>query len=139
MGYDLKKEKIMNYKFMNDLARSDGNAELIVNNNRCRCRVLTINSNPFEPTTFKCEIYANGLSNTNSKVYTSPFEKVIFNDPATIIIWNDGTKTVVKCQNNEPFDPEKGLAMAIAKKFFGNEGNYYNQIKKWTDDYYAEG
>ena len=58
--------------------------------------------------------------------------KVIFNDPATIVFWMDGTKTVVKA-HNEPFDKEKGLAMAITKKFFGNEGNYYNKIKKWLE------
>ena len=43
-------------------------------------------------------------------------KQVIFNDPATIVIWSDDTKTTVKC-NNEPFDEEKGLAMAISKKF----------------------
>ena len=56
--------------------------------------------------------------------------KVIFSDPATILFWNDGTKTVVKCQPDETFDPEKGVAMAIAKRALGNEGNYYNIIKK---------
>lgn len=58
-------------------------------------------------------------------------ERVIFNDPATIVFWKDGSKTVVKAQNGEPFDTEKGLTMAIVKKIFGNEGNYYNKIKKW--------
>lgn len=56
--------------------------------------------------------------------------RVIFNDPATIVIWNDGSKTVVKA-SNEPFDPEKGLAMAIAKKALGNRGNYYEIFKKY--------
>ena len=42
--------------------------------------------------------------------------KVIFNPPATIIFWTDDTKTVVKCGENDEFDPEKGLAMAFAKK-----------------------
>ena len=56
--------------------------------------------------------------------------RVIFNDPATIVIWNDGSKTVVKA-SNEPFDPEKGLAMAIAKKALGNKGNYYEVFKKY--------
>lgn len=56
--------------------------------------------------------------------------KVIFNDPATIILWSDGTKTVVKVEN-EPFDPEKGMAMAVSKKFFGNGYSYYNQFKRW--------
>lgn len=60
-------------------------------------------------------------------------KQVIFNAPATIVLWNDGTKTVVKCEN-EDFDPEKGLAMAIAKKAFGNQGNYYNQFKKWLPE-----
>lgn len=56
--------------------------------------------------------------------------KVVFNDPATIILWDDETKTVVKAEN-EPFDPEKGMAMAIAKKFLGNNHAYYNQFKRW--------
>ena len=60
--------------------------------------------------------------------------KVIFNDPATIVLWRDGTKTVVKCQGGDVFDPEKGLAMAIAKKAFGNKGNYYKEFKKWLPE-----
>lgn len=56
---------------------------------------------------------------------------VIFNDPATIVFWADGTKTVVKSQDDDIFDPEKGLAMAISKKALGNKGNYCNEFKKW--------
>lgn len=58
-------------------------------------------------------------------------KNVIFNDPATIVFWEDGTKTVVKCQDGDEFDPEKGLAMAIAKKAYGNKGSYCNKLKKW--------
>ena len=58
-------------------------------------------------------------------------KNVIFNDPATIVFWDDGTKTVVKCQDGDEFDPEKGLAMAIVKKSYGNKGNYCNKLKKW--------
>ena len=59
--------------------------------------------------------------------------KVIFNDPATIVFWSDGTKTVVKCDERDEFDPEKGLAMAICKKHFG--GGFYNDIfKKWIPE-----
>jgi len=60
-------------------------------------------------------------------------KKVIFNDPATIVYWPDGSKTVVKSEN-ESFDPEKGLAMAIAKKYLGNEGNYYDVFRKWLPE-----
>ena len=59
-------------------------------------------------------------------------KKVIFNNPATIVIWADDTKTIVKAQNGETFDPEKGLAMAITKKSLGNEGRYFDVIKKWA-------
>lgn len=65
-------------------------------------------------------------------------KNVIFNPPATIIFWADGSKTVVKTQNGEEFDPEKGLSMAIAKKHFGNNGNYFEVIKKWTEKYTAK-
>lgn len=60
---------------------------------------------------------------------------VIFHPPATIVYWADGTKTVVKVQDGEFFDPEKGLAMAYWKKTAGNTGSYFNEIKKWTAKY----
>ena len=60
-------------------------------------------------------------------------KKVIFNDPATIVYWKDCTKTVVKCEK-EKYDPEKGLAMAIAKKAMGNQGNYFEVFKKWIGE-----
>ena len=65
-------------------------------------------------------------------------EDVIFNPPATIVFWADNTKTVVKCQEGDDFDPEKGLVMAIAKKVYGNKGNYCEEIKKWVNKYKPE-
>ena len=59
---------------------------------------------------------------------------VIFNDPATIVLWADGTKTVVKAEN-EPFDPEKGLAMAISKRSLGDNYGYYDTFKKYVGRY----
>lgn len=61
-------------------------------------------------------------------------KNVIFNDPATIVFWCDGTKTVVKCDEDDYYDPEKGLAMAISKRFLGDKGNYYNEFKKWLPE-----
>lgn len=61
---------------------------------------------------------------------------VIFNNPATIVYWVDGTKTVVKA-HNEKFDPEKGLAMAICKRFLGSNksgSNFNNIFKKWLPE-----
>ena len=70
-------------------------------------------------------------------VYPKPIptiNNVIFNDPATIVFWRDGSKTVVKCQDGDIYDPEKGLAMAISKKALGNKGNYCNEFKKWLPE-----
>ena len=61
-------------------------------------------------------------------------KNVIFNEPATIVYWDDGNKTVVKCGKGEQYDPEKGLAMAISKKALGNHGNYFNEFKKWLPE-----
>ena len=60
--------------------------------------------------------------------------KVVYNYPATIVLWSDGTKTVVKAQGDDVYDPEKGLAMAICKKHLGNYGNYYEEFKKWLPE-----
>lgn len=60
-------------------------------------------------------------------------KQVIFNGPATVVIWSDDVKTVVKCQEGDIFDREKGIAMAICKRLYGNESNFNNMIKKWTE------
>lgn len=73
----------------------------------------------------------NGLFGVGS---TREIEKVIFNDPATIVLWGDGSKTVVKTQGNDVYDPEKGLAMCFAKKYLGNYGNYYEMFKAWLPE-----
>lgn len=60
-----------------------------------------------------------------------PIEKVIFNEPATIVIWSDGTKTVVKCDKDDTFSKVTGLALCYMKKCMGNRGRYNDELKKW--------
>lgn len=57
-------------------------------------------------------------------------KNVRFNEPATIVYWEDGTKTVVICQEGDIYDEEKGLAMAIAKKALGNNYAAGGRFKK---------
>ena len=57
---------------------------------------------------------------------------VKFSGPATIVFWTDGTKTVVKCRKGDKFDPEKGIAMACAKKLLGNKDGYHREIAKYA-------
>ena len=71
------------------------------------------------------------LYKIHSQVCNLEIKKVLYKNPATIVFWNDGSKTIVKCQENDAYDPEKGLAMAIIKKVYGNTGHYYKGFKKW--------
>lgn len=82
-------------------------------------------------------------------------ENVIFQNPATIVFWSDGTKTVVNCMDNvedkkkivdgkeviirkprkcDTYSKEAGLAMAIVKKWAGNNGNYNNIFRKFIPE-----
>lgn len=71
---------------------------------------------------------------TPLRSFPSAIKKVIFNDPATIVLWDDGTKTVVKCQDGDEYSKEQGLALCIAKKCLGNKGNYNDIFKRWIHE-----
>lgn len=99
--------------------------QYVVNLNTC-CPSIDVSSLIKAANTIK-----KGFENMFGTLRNIEIVNVIFNEPATIVIWSDGTKTVVKAQNGETFDREKGLAMAICKKAFGNKGNYNEVFKKW--------
>ena len=92
-------------------------------------------------------------SNTNGNIYTTYVnggwgivfgeipdstkfipEKVIFNPPATICYFPDGTKTVVKCADDEEFVEEVGVMACIIKKLFESR----NKFKKLVRDAYRQ-
>jgi len=56
-------------------------------------------------------------------------QRVLLNDKATIVFFTDGTKSVVVHNDDLPYDSEKAIAMAIAKKFMGG----YTELKKVVD------
>lgn len=76
-------------------------------------------------------ISSNTIKEKLNIAFGCHIEKVIFNQKATIVFWSDHTKTIVKLDKDDKRDDEKGLAMAISKKFLGNKGNYYNEFRKW--------
>lgn len=43
-------------------------------------------------------------------------ERVIYDAPKTIVLWNDGTKTSSTCGEKDVYNPEMGLALAVLKK-----------------------
>lgn len=54
--------------------------------------------------------------------------KVVFNDPATVILWADGTKTIVKNMDGTEFNPYHGFCAAVTKKIIGENSNH--KVKK---------
>lgn len=65
-------------------------------------------------------------SSDNRSVCTIVPDRIIFNPPATIVFWKDGSKTVVKCAEGEKFDPYTGFCYAFTKHCLGN----LSRIKK---------
>lgn len=75
------------------------------------------------------EIIKDVESQRRDKEYgLGAIDRVIAHDPATIIYWKDGTKTVVKCMPGDEYDVEKGIAMAVIKHLLGNK---YVTFKKF--------
>lgn len=65
-------------------------------------------------------------------------KKVIFNGPATIVIWQDGTKTVVKKTDGDTDDREKAVMYAILKKEFGSRANMNRYLKQFFKEEHNE-
>lgn len=94
--------------------------------------VERINQTLYEPMEIICRsVHPLDFTTRKPSRKIDSIKRVIFNDPATIVLWNDGTKTVVKCQDGDIYDKEKGLALCIAKKYLGNKGNFNEVFKKW--------
>ena len=66
--------------------------------------------------------------------------EALFNGPTTVVLWNDGTATAFNFGEDEYIDHEKGLAMAVAKKVFGNDDSYRDIFDKYIpkEDFCAE-
>lgn len=71
--------------------------------------------------------------------YLPEITNVYFNDPVTVVLWDDGTKTIVKCQDGDVYSEETGLSLCITKKALGNMPNFNNVFRKWVPDHEADG
>lgn len=124
----VNKEKEKMFKKVNDIrVLFDGNLYAVDG--------VTCTEGPFEGAKYTIDFRPTSTNKRDryiqpaTKVDPLQIKRVIVNGPATIVFWADNTKTIVKC-NNDNYDLEKGIAMAIAKKALGNKGNYYNVIRK---------
>ncbi len=62
-------------------------------------------------------------------------KQIIFSGPKTIILWKDGTKTIVTCGEGDIYDPYVGFCVAVTKKMFGST----SKVKKIMNRYTKEG
>lgn len=63
-------------------------------------------------------------------------KKIIFSGPCTIVLWDDGTKTMARVSEGDTFDPEKGVAICFMKKIMGHTET--NKILRGAEKQYHE-
>ena len=91
---------------------------------------------PFCTEPLSAEYILNGMIGhyKGKRVMLEPRPKrMIFNDPATIVFWEDGTKTIVKCSKDETFSPYFGFLAALAKKIYGTNSAVQKIVDQWAD------
>lgn len=70
------------------------------------------------------------VDNKDDVVY---MREVIYNNPATVVMWSDGTKTVCKVKGNDVYSNEAGLAICVLKKMLGT--SYVKDLMDaWTPE-----
>ena len=65
-------------------------------------------------------------------------KKIMYKPPATIVFWNDGTKTVAVCEKGDVYNRELGFALCVLKKKYGNKkvhdmlDKYVHSVSKYS-------
>ena len=58
-------------------------------------------------------------------------KKIMYKPPATIVFWNDGTKTVAVCEKGDTYNRELGFALCVLKKKYGNK-TVHDMLNKYV-------
>lgn len=77
----------------------------------------------------------NDIDTTKKLEYRIPIpKKIIFNEnyQVTVVLWEDGTKTIVRCAENTTPDPYAAYCAAFAKKCYGSNSKLKKTIEKLT-------
>ena len=67
-------------------------------------------------------------------------KKIMYKPPATIVFWNDGTKTVAVCEKGDTYNRELGFALCVLKKKYGNKkvhdmfDKYVHSVSTYSKD-----
>lgn len=75
--------------------------------------------------------FLNKLTGGTDEMNKLEVKKIIFSGPKTIVLWSDGTKTIVSMSKDEAkFDPEAAFCAAYTKKMFGTNSKIKRVIKE---------
>lgn len=72
--------------------------------------------------------YIKYFSLKENDAYINNIDRIICNPPATIIIWKNGNKSIVKCMDTDIYNPEQGIAMCLLKQMLSADA--YRELKK---------
>lgn len=79
------------------------------------------------------ELFNSGFTIRITETKENTIKRVIFNNPATIILWENGTKTVVKVQEGDKYDKRVGFLMCYLKGIVGNK-TLLKEVEKWLSE-----
>ena len=121
--------RFYNYNTKVDNLIIDGWYDIVVDD-------ITVYSNPVKILGFNPGTDKNYRTITRVKCITAPakphpYKQIYINNKKKVItvVWNDGTHTMIKCQDGDYFDIEKGVAMCFMKRAFNNRGCYNDAFK----------
>ena len=77
------------------------------------------------------DFFASPFESSMSVMRKPVVRRILFTDPATIVFWDDGTKTVVKTTGDDKFVPYYGFLAALAKKVYGSNMRVQEMIRPW--------
>lgn len=59
--------------------------------------------------------------------------RIIPNPPYTIVLWKDGTKTIVKCTEDDNYSVGAGFAAAVVKKLYGGKNESGSAVRRYVN------
>lgn len=80
--------------------------------------------------TTNCRFSGTIIDKNGQCVY---LKRVIYNNPVTVAIWSDDTRTVSKIHNGDTYNKEFGLVLCVLKKSIGTS-NVNALIKDWLPE-----
>lgn len=139
------RETQVNAKHLVKAGHVNHEGEIVMGVRSCKTYLTQIGSFKNKDNGFDCAIYQMAKERKFAERGTDEMKKldvkkIIFSGPKTIVLWSDGTKTIVSMGKDEPrFDPEAAFCAAYTKKMFGTsskikrviaEKSNYEEYKK---------